>query len=468
MSFALSTVDVGINWLKKLDQLVRTNVRNWHSQPAGSPNGLYHSPNSMGGLGIPSFTAVSTSRRTTTAIRILTDKSELLRKIARASFSLFVKKTRSLLQLIPEHRLSFPSLLKPTQSSDLTVNSITDWRKVQEYVIEYTAGDIKHVKLCIWNSSIKWRLWSSVFDTLQRNGLELEYSRDHRGRSSMHLIRSKDQSHLPRNALSRVLSATENAAWKQEWHDLLKCGSSLRCIEKENAKPKGDFHPASFACLRNPYLLTDREYSFVLKARTELLPVGTNLNQWYPDTSPYCPKPCCRRKKDSGNHRLNSCKANLPLFRKRHDAIASVTYSYCDPSLQKLCDPSEYSLLWDETTPPEHYTTGSSLRPDIQEIAGPKERAALLDFKVPYHGQSFLQCHDKNVAKYQHLANKLSANGFKKVILDTIIVSSDGLIPQHTADLLKLLPIPPKQIPSLLKMLSITAIKESCRIFDGG
>jgi hypothetical protein len=196
-----------------------------------------------------------------------------------------------------------------------------------------------------------------------------------------------------------------------------------------------------------------------------LLPVGANLNQWYSNLSPYCPKACCRRKKDTGNHRLNSCKWNLPLIRKRHDAIASVVHSYCDTSLQKLCPSTDYSLSWDETTSSEHYGTGSSLRPDVQEIAG-RTRALILDFKVPYHGQSFLQCHDRNVAKYQFLADKLKSNGFKKVVLDTIIVSSDGFIPQHTADVLKLLPIPSKQIPSLLKLMSITAIKESCKIID--
>jgi len=122
--------------------------------------------------------------------------------------------------------------------------------------------------------------------------------------------------------------------------------------------------------------------------------------------------------------------------------------------------------LWDEVPPTEYYGQSSSLRPDVQLIVGPKTKAALLDLKVPYHGQSFLQCHDKNVEKYQFLASRLKARGFKDVCLDTIIVSSDGLIPNRTALLLKLLPIPKNRLSSLLKLMSITSIKKSCRLFD--
>jgi len=99
------------------------------------------------------------------------------------------------------------------------------------------------------------------------------------------------------------------------------------------------------------------------------------------------------------------------------------------------------------------------------KVVVPKKKAAILDLKVPYHGQSFLQCHDKNVAKYQHLADRLKVKDWD-VVLDTIIVSSTGLIPQHTASLIKLhLPIPPLLINTVLKHLSITSIKESCRLF---
>jgi hypothetical protein len=284
----------------------------------------------------------------------------------------------------------------------------------------------------------------------------------------MHVVYIDSQQHIPRAKLSTVFAASCRASWLQKWKSLPKCGSSLRCIEKDGGKPRGDFHPSSFECLRRPWLLSDREYTFVLRARTETLPCGTNLHQWFPDKSPFCNRSSCRRKKDSGNHRLNSCPSRLPQYRRRHDAILTSIASCCDPTLHHSLveDPSEYSLLWDVVPPLEYYGSPSSLRPDIQLIVGPAVNAVILDLKVPYHGQSFLQCHEKNVEKYQFLANRLRSKNFGNVQLDTLIVSSDGLIPARTAVLLQLLPIPKPLLSSLLKKMSILSIKESCRLFD--
>ena len=295
-----------------------------------------------------------------------------------------------------------------------------------------------------------------------------------------HLVRSGTHDHIQRNYFSKVLSSASKCCWSDNWRDLPMCGASQRCHilpGPGDVKPRGDFHPASSHFLRAPHSLTDREFKFALLARTECLPTNCNLSRWSNrELSPFCRAASCRRKKDTGNHRLNSCPSKLHLYRERHDAVLSVLSSYCTPDLQsKLCVDNGYSLLWDQSTPPAVYGALSNLRPDIQILMKlqptrpalePKKKAAILDLKVPYHGQSFLQCHDKNVEKYQHLANRLKVQRWNDVTLDTIIVSSTGLIPQYTASLIKLhLPIPGRQVNNVLKHLSITSIKKSCRLF---
>ena len=88
--------------------------------------------------------------------------------------------------------------------------------------------------------------------------------------------------------------------------------------------------------------------------------------------------------------------------------------------------------------------------------------------KCPYHGPSFTGCDARNKEKYDFLVKKLRQQSSPwKAIVETIIVSSTGLIPTHTPEILKkYLPIPAKQIPSLLTDLSICAIKESYSLFS--
>ena len=291
------------------------------------------------------------------------------------------KKARALLKF--DNCPSLPSLLRSDYPTALVPRSTVDWSDLVSFMTNNPNGVVSQKQAKIWNSHIKWKLWSSVFQTLQGSNLALASTFDNLHRPSFHVIDNVSKTHIRRNQLSRVLSSTAKECWYQQWRSLPKCGDSLRCVDNEiGDKPKGDFHPASFEFLRRPWLLSDRNYSFALQARTECLPCGTNLHQWY-KSPPYCRRSSCRRIKDTGNHRLNACKSRLPLYRDRHDAILSTISSYCDTNIQDSCDAVDYNLLWDQTTPPEYYGSGSSLRPDIQLIVGPRISATLLDLKVP-------------------------------------------------------------------------------------
>jgi len=482
ITFIMSTVDLGNSWLEKKDQQIRQSVRSWLGLPQGAPVGLFHASNADGGLNIPSLVDSSISRRTVLCWKLLTDWNSNDRFMASASFSLAVKRARSLL-LSPQdlhHPLPLPRLLR-LQNPHFSTSSRVDWCELSKYILDLRIGETGTPKrIRIWNSSIKWHFWDTIFRAMTKHGFDLEITPASIFVPCYHLVRSGTQDHIKRNYFSKVLSSAIKCCWSNSWRDLPMCGASQRCHMlpgPDAVKPKGEFHPASSHFLRVPHSLTDREFKFALLARTECLPTNSNLSRWsHRDLSPYCSAASCRRKKDTGNHRLNSCPSKLHLYRKRHDAVLSVLSSYCTPDLQSsLCVDNGYSLLWDQSTPPAAYGALSNLRPDIQILMKlkpkrpaleSKTKAAILDLKVPYHGQSFLQCHDKNVVKYQHLANRLKRQRWNDIILDTVIVSSTGLIPQHTASLIKLhLPIPVRQVNNVLKHLSITSIKQSYRLF---
>ena len=318
----------------------------------------------------------------------------------------------------------------------------------------------------VWNCHIKWHLWGVIFKVMEEGNIYLDRSKDQLGRDSLH-VANHDAEHIPRNKLYRFLHSKAHNDWQTEWAALSQAGAAQRTRLLSN-NDRSKIHPASNNFIRNPAALTDREFSFALKARCDMLPCNSNLHRWGLKASAACS--LCRKgpicQIDTGCHRLNMCQKKMSGFSHRHNALLSVLAAFVDKAPNRL-------TLWDQATPASHFGVSSTLRPDIQVFdtnvqSDARKKAALLDMKVPYHGRSFVGCHEENVRKYQHLADRLKrANPpWKESVLDTIVVSSDGIIPMHTANILtNHLHIPKSQIHSLLSSLSIIAIKESCHLF---
>jgi hypothetical protein len=511
--FLLSSVDVGEKFLSGKDSGIRNQVRSWLGLPNGSPIGQLHGAGTSGGLNIPSLVDRSKAQRTATALKLIACAESTARSIATIAYTDSILETRRLIgaNLIP----SVPVLLRsdcvppplssqsPSQWSESFQYLQNSYEKSHEEDKNSVATQVAKKALLIWNCHVKWKFWPTIMSTLKECDISIAPIRDH-GRSSWqyhHHAKENPIPILPRDLLRHMSSLSRNAHI-QQWKTLPMAGASLRI---DPCTAVGPLHHASYAAIKQPYLLTDREYSFYLQAHGGVLPVKTNLARWSknPKPSPYCNRPGCRRAKDTQCHRLNNCKSRLSLYAKRHNALLSIIAQRCveisnvplssiatsplspgRPGAEKkpprrpdqFCHPQFYAL-WDKPCDPTVFGYAIAQRPDIQVYEDSSyshkdqplvKNAGLFDLKCPYHGPSFTGCDTRNKDKYEYLAQKLRSQSSPwRATVETIIVSSTGLIPTHTPEILKkYLPIPAKQISSLLIDLSICAIKESYSLFS--
>jgi hypothetical protein len=89
-------------------------------------------------------------------------------------------------------------------------------------------------------------------------------------------------------------------------------------------------------------------------------------------------------------------------------------------------------------------------------------RLYILDVKVCYPGEHFVQrTHDRNVAKYQAIADEYTAKGYKSPVIHTIIVPSAGCVPLSTHLALLDVGFSVKQSTNLLSRMSAVVCRQN-------
>ena len=105
--------------------------------------------------------------------------------------------------------------------------------------------------------------------------------------------------------------------------------------------------------------------------------------------------------------------------------------------------------------------SASTLRPDFILIME-DFRVFILDVKVPYPSQGFVRrTHDRNVAKYQAIADEYEAAGYKKPVILTIIIPSVGCNTRFTHEALIEVGFSRKQSINLLSRMSAMVCRQN-------
>jgi len=130
----------------------------------------------------------------------------------------------------------------------------------------------------------------------------------------------------------------------------------------------------------------------------------------------------------------------MSLFTQRHNAVLNVVAA--------ACEEKGYDVTIDQTVRSD--LSNSSLRPDLAKYDDDASILRLVDVKCPYSGQSFGTVHDRNVSKYAFYHERRRRRDWT-VSVDTIIVSTAGLIPTCTKRALQTLGFDSRKVNTLLE-----------------
>jgi hypothetical protein len=200
-------------------------------------------------------------------------------------------------------------------------------------------------------------------------------------------------------------------------------------------------------------LLTSRQYSWAIKAHTNLLPVRWNLHQWGLAENKTCQ--WCKSATETTLHALNACDQRLRkgLYNKRHNDILDILY---EASWEKATGKPKSSVTKDSTLSPE--LTVSALRPDLTTYDYAKKICRIVDVKCPYPGRQLQRTHTRNFGKYGRFIHPARRKHWEMTV-NTYVVSSTGIVYGATAKSLDKLGFNKRESKKILEQTVIAGIK---------
>ena len=462
LSFPLHAANLPITFIRKQDKTIRKYLRTWLGLNKGAATDFFHISPKLGGLNIPALEDEAIRRMTSSKVRTLLgtdieaknaaiytinqERKKIVRYLKNFNPTLDKYSTNIVEELEKEIKL---------ENID-KVNSVT-WNKTIK-ILENFPG-----KIC---NKIKYKGWSKIFNIFKEISWELVENK---------IIENKEEKkeikldNIQKNMMERLQMKRKENMMKK-----IKHGARMKAGINPNSNGRdleiGNTLSQSNDWLRKTFLLSEQEFKWAIKVKLDILPCKVNLKKWNLVQSKRCKK--CKRRNETTHHILNGCKwrLNKNLYTVRHNAIQNLIVEeikIAQEEVEKISNIKniDYIVLVDKEPLPEYKIT--NLRPDLQIIkksSNPyrKSSNSILDVKCPdILSREYKNIHRRNVEKYSDL---LRNDEKWTSTLETIIVTSNGVVPQCSLYALKSLNFETRKALKILSKLSILAIKQSFKV----
>ena len=449
LSFPLTMASLSKGWLEKKDIYVRRCMRKWLGLPPGSNNDWFYTPNSKGGLQIPSFANEYSCSSASSYLKgfLAAFDPQIMacahQSFASASWEIFDKLSSNKYQALPVVIQDFRKDLDNINSRPNPVR----WLQAFDCL-----GD-QDKQTLLQNNRV--RIW---FD-IMANIVQLQWSftpSTYNNRESFVLSEWTIDGFKPikKKVFFKSFNALKREAHHKSWlehpHQGVYCKKAL----------DEEVIPSSYHWLQHPHLIGDKVFSWNIKCILGLIPCGTNLVQWKKSTSPLC-QLCLRDKKEQHRetvgHVLGGCGMRLNIYSKRHDAGLFL--------LADKCCENKMDISVDNAIRPDVCNVSSNLRPDLVKYSLGENTVNLVDMKAPFHGSNFAKVNNDNLDKYSSIQKQIQEKGWTAT-LQTCIISCTGLIPKTSVDAVMSLGFNSKMAKSLLREMSIQVIKGSYKLYS--
>jgi hypothetical protein len=220
-------------------------------------------------------------------------------------------------------------------------------------------------------------------------------------------------------------------------------GRSFHCIS---------LHPSSSHWIPTGSYVSFAEYKFALRARLNLLPVGTVAKRLRKVQNATCRK--CRVQQESLGHVLNHCLPNAGLMRERHNTILS--------RVVRAIRKDGKDVFVEQSISPD------ALKPDIVVRDQATKATTVVDVTVPYEGSAnaFLQARTLKEQKYAGLKSWMEGQEeYGAVTVHAFVVGALGAWDTPNKECLWALGIGRGYTTLFQKLCAVDAIKGSHAIW---
>ena len=312
-TYQLSTSLLNRTWVAKLDSDIRKKVKKALRLPTRTICAFFHLPTTLGGLGLRSLQDNLEVATISRAIKVLSSKDKLVSDIA-------WDQLRS-------------TILKRTGQSPATSDDVISFLNSPPPHIEASRDDVRS----LW-SMVRFSYEDEVFSLTHQ---ETTIATSRWGPVTNLMKRIKEE-----KILKRVLDSSDQ-------------GRSFHLIS---------LHPSSSHWIPTGNYLSFAEYKFALRARLNLLPVGTVAKRMRHIMDATCKR--CHCQPESLGHVLNACTPNCGLMRERHNAILQ--------RLVRAINKEGKHLYVEQSISPDN------LHPDVLLHNPTTKEAVIADVSVPY------------------------------------------------------------------------------------
>jgi len=423
LTFPFSTAKLSIAKLEKLDCKIRKFVRVSLGLPPSACNAMIHSATNKLGLAIRPLSDEFRRLQSTNCLKTIADREPSVRALAALAYKCELE---DIIAQCPEAYIA--TRCKISFDTRGFVSPV-DWVELCE------AAKLQH-PVRFRNKSGAWTITHTLMCDM---GLEW------RGR-----IDSTPKTGIKRKDIYKKIGEFQRECWFKRWKQLELQGEGARRISSHDL---GGALSESAVWLRRPWLLTSRQYSWAIKAHTNLLPVRWNLHQWGLAENKTCQ--WCKSATETTLHALNACDQRLRkgLYNKRHNDILDILY---EASWEKATGKPKSSVTKDSTLSPE--LTVSALRPDLTTYDYAEKICRIVDVKCPYPGRQLQRTHTRNFGKYGRFIHPARRKHWEMTV-NTYVVSSTGIVYGATAKSLDKLGFNKRESKKILEQTVIAGIK---------
>ena len=405
-TYVLSSSLPNRTWAAKLDSVVRKKVERAFRLPVRTISAIFHLPCKLGGFGLQSIEDNLETSTITRALKALASKDKLVSDIAWDQLRATILKRTG-------HR--------PKQAED-----VTEFLHTLPPKNEGSRGDVRS-------------LWSSLRKSLHCFNIELEYvdgdfliecngscSKTPRWSSIANLLKRAKEN----RRLNQVLASSDQ-------------GRSFFCVSR---------HPSSSHWIPTGSYISFAEYKFALRARLNLLPVGTVARRLRKTQDATCRK--CRSQPESLGHVLSACTPNAGLMRKRHNTILG--------RVVRAIRKDDMDVFVEQAISPD------ALKPDIVVRDQVTRETTVVDVTVPYEAgsEAFKNARALKEQKYAGLKTWMESQPeYGAVTVHAFIVGALGSWDAENRDCLRDLRIGQSYAGLFRKLCAADAIKGSHAIW---
>ena len=407
-TFLLSTSALNRTWAAKVDSTVRKLVKKALRFPTRTISSFFHLPASMGGLGLHSLEDNLESSMVVRALKCLCSRDRLVSNTAWDQLR--------------------ATILKRTGNPPSTFQDAVDFLSSPPLRNEAARGDVSS-------------LWSLVRKSFRYLGVQVGVGDD--STFVLEFEGSAAVTNHPRSIPALLKKAKEKRRLQQV----------LASPDQGRSFPLLSLHPASNHWITTGNYIAFAEYKFALRARLNLLPVGTVAKRLRRVENDSCRK--CGALHETLGHVLNACTPNVGLMRARHNAI-----------LQRLVRaiPTEGKDLFVENS-----FSPNDQRPDIVLRDQATGRTVVVDVTVTYEGgpEAFNKSRAEKLQKYESLRLWFdSQEGHQDTTVHAFVLGSLGGWDPDNRGCLRALGVGQRYSELFAKLCSVDAIKGSFGIWN--